>query len=73
MDVQATFGLSILMSFVAFGLVTRFYIWPRLRMPGVVSPSLPSAFAAPAAYGDLVAVVLAVAASLAPARRAPPA
>jgi hypothetical protein len=25
------FGLSILMSFVAFGIVTRTYIWPRLR------------------------------------------
>jgi hypothetical protein len=26
------FGLSVLMSFVAFGIVTRTYIWPRLRM-----------------------------------------
>jgi hypothetical protein len=26
------FGLSVLMSFVAFGFVTRTYIWPRLRM-----------------------------------------
>jgi hypothetical protein len=25
------FGLSVLMSFVAFGIVTRIYIWPRLR------------------------------------------
>jgi hypothetical protein len=82
------------MSFVAFGLVTRLYIWPRLRrlerdealvplvvphtfrfmglsflVPGVVSPSLPSAFAAPAAYGDLVAAILAVAATVALARR----
>jgi len=79
------FGLSVLMSFVAFGVVTRTYIWPRLRMarreealialtvphtfrfiglsfliPGVVSSSLPSAFAAPAAYGDLFAAILAV-------------
>ena len=79
------FGLSVLMSFVAFGIVTRTYIWPRLRMarreealialtvphtfrfiglsfliPGVVSSSLPSAFAAPAAYGDLFAAILAV-------------
>ena len=70
---------------VAFGIVTRLYIWPRLRsisredalialtvphtfrfvglsflVPGVVSPSLPSAFAAPAAYGDLVAAILAI-------------
>ena len=26
------FGLSVLMSFVAFGIVTKIYIWPRLRM-----------------------------------------
>lgn len=96
MPVQALFGLSILMSFVAFGLVTRLYIWPRLGIlaredallplvvphtfrfiglsflvPGVVSPSLPSAFAAPAAYGDLVAAILAIVASLALSRRAP--
>jgi len=81
----AAFGLSVLMSFVAFGIVTRLYIWPRLQVipredalialtvphtfrfvglsflvPGVVSPSLPSAFAAPAAYGDLVAAILAI-------------
>jgi len=94
MDIQALFGLSILMSFVAFGLVTQLYIWPRLRIrerddallplvvshtfrfiglsflvPGVVAPSLPSAFAAPAAYGDLLAAILAVAASIALSRR----
>ena len=74
MGIQALFGLSVLMSFVAFGLITKLYIWPRLRIlerddalhpllvphtfrfiglsvlgPGVVSPSLPSAFAGPAA------------------------
>lgn len=95
MDIQALFGLSVLMSFVAFGLVTKLYIWPRLRtlerddalvplvvphtfrfiglsflVPGVVSPSLPSAYAAPAAYGDLVAAILAVAATVALSRRA---
>src|SRR5216683_4025226 len=95
MDTQALFGLSILMSFVAFGLVTKLYIWPRLRIlerndallplvvphafrfvglsflvPGVVSPSLPSAFAAPAAYGDLIAAILAVVATLALSARA---
>ena len=95
MDIQALFGLSALMSFVAFGIVTKLYIWPRIRMlprenalaflvvphtfrfiglsflvPGVVSPSLPLAFAAPAAYGDLVAAILAVAATLALSRRA---
>jgi hypothetical protein len=95
MTIQALFGLSVLMSFVAFGLVTTRYIWPRLRIlerddalvalvvphafrfvglsflvPGVVSPSLPSAFAVPAAYGDLGAAILAVAATVALARRA---
>lgn len=34
-------------------------------VPGVVSSSLPSAFAAPAAYGDLVAAILAIAGSIA--------
>jgi hypothetical protein len=29
---DALFGLSILMSFVAFGLVTKVFIWPRLRV-----------------------------------------
>src|SRR5262245_27077657 len=83
------------MSFVAFGLVTKLYIWPQLLrserdralvalvvphtfrfvglsflVPGVVSPSLPSAFAAPAAYGDLIAALLAVAATIALASRA---
>ncbi len=37
--------------------------------PGVVSPSLSAAFAAPAAYGDFVAGILAVAATLALAKR----
>ena len=94
MGIQALFGLSILMSFVAFGVVTKLYIWPRLRslerdqallplvvphtfrfiglsflVPGVVSPSLPSAYAAPAAYGDMVAAILAVAATIALSRR----
>lgn len=89
MPINALFGLSILMSFVAFGLVTRLYLWPWLQrtprnealtalvvphafrfvglsflVPGVVAASLPSAFAAPAAYGDLIAAVLAVVAVL---------
>ena len=96
MGIQAIFGLSVLMSFVAFGLVTKLYIWPRLwtlerddalvplvvphtfrfiglsfLVPGVVSPSLPSALAAPAAYGDLVAAILAVPATIALSSRAP--
>jgi hypothetical protein len=39
-------------------------------VPGVVSPGLPVAFAAPAAYGDFVAGILAIAATLALAKRA---
>jgi hypothetical protein len=96
MDSQALFGLSVLMSFVAFGIVTKIYIWPRLRIarreeglialaiphtfrfiglsfliPGVVSPSLSSAFGAPAAYGDLFAAILAVVAIWSLSVRAP--
>ncbi len=95
MPVNALFGLSVLMSFVASGLVAKLYIWPRLQrtpredalaalvtphafrfvglgflVPGVVAPSLPSAFAAPAAYGDLVAAILAVISVLALSARA---
>src|SRR5713226_2552554 len=90
MKVVPLFGLSVLMSFLAYGIVTKLYILPQLRgmrreeailplvvphtfrfvglsflIPGVVSPSLPSAFAVPAAYGDLVAAILAVVAALA--------
>jgi len=43
----------------------------KRRYAGVVSPSLPTAFAAPAAYGDLVAARLAIAASTALSKRAP--
>ena len=96
MNSGALFGLSVLMNFVASGIVTKLYIWPRLRImdrddaivslvaphmflrfiglsflvPGVVSPSLPAAFAVPAAYGDLVAGILAVATTIALSRRA---
>jgi hypothetical protein len=95
MNSEALFGLSVLMSFIAFGIVTKLYIWPRLRVmrredalvplvvphtfrfvglsfliPGVVSPSLSLAFAIPAAYGDLVAAILAVVATLALSARA---
>jgi hypothetical protein len=80
---------------VAFGVVTKLYIWPRLRVmsreeallplvvphmfrfvglsflvPGVVSASLSTDFARPAAYGDLGAALLAVIAVLALAARA---
>jgi hypothetical protein len=96
MDTRAVFGLSVLMSFVAFGFVAARYIVPRLRLrlrndalaslvvphafrfiglsflvPGVVSPSLPRGWAAPAAYGDLGAAMLAVAASIALTRSQP--
>ena len=81
----ALYGISIVFAFIAWGLVTAFYIWPELRrrsllealrpilvlhsfrflglaflIPGVVSPELPAPFAAPAAYGDLIAAVLAL-------------
>ena len=94
MSVQALFGLSVLMNFAAFGLLTALYIWPRVRtlrredaltallvphtfrfvglsflVPGVVAASLPSAFAAPAAYGDLIAALLAMAAIFALVKR----
>ena len=87
MTIQALFGLSIIMSFLASGIVAWLFLWPWLRgmprddallrllvphtfrfiglsflVPGVVSPTLSPAFAAPAAYGDLIAAVLAVAA-----------
>ncbi len=95
MNIDVLLGLSVLMSFLAFGIVTKLYLWPRLRVmrredaliplvvphtfrfvglsflvPGVVSPSLSPAFAIPAAYGDLVAAILAVVATLALAARA---
>ena len=84
MSIAALFGLSALMSFLAFGIVTKLYIWPKLRVmrrddaliallvphtfrfvglsflvPGVVSPALSPTFAVPAAYGDLIAAILA--------------
>src|SRR5262245_32549131 len=95
MSIDALFGLSILMRFLAFAIVTKVCICPRLRVmsrtdallpvvlphtfrfaglsvlvPWVVSPSLSSAFAIPAAYGDLVAAILAGVATLALAARA---
>ena len=95
MNSNALFGLSILMSFIAYGIVTKVYVLPQLRarrgtdilipfvilhtsrfvglsflIPGVVSPSLAPEFAVPAAYGDLVAAILAGVATLALAARA---
>jgi hypothetical protein len=82
---QLWFFVSIALSFIAWGIVTARYIWPKLRLrhraealqpllilhsfrfiglaflvPGVVSPDLPSAFAQSAAYGDLIAAILAL-------------
>ena len=47
------------------------FIGLSFLVPGVVSPSLPRAFAVPAAYGDLIAGVLAIVATISLARRAP--
>ena len=85
MSPQLCFFVSVAFGFVAWGLVAKRYIWPRLRVlsavdalrpllvlhvfryvglafliPGVVSPDLPSAFAHPAAYGDIAAASLAL-------------
>jgi hypothetical protein len=76
---------SVGFSFVAWGIVVAWYVWPQLRgrsraeamrpllvlhsfrfvglsflVPGVVSPDLPAAWAGPAAYGDLIAAILAL-------------
>jgi hypothetical protein len=94
MSQLALYGTGIAFSFIAWGLVTAWYIWPRLPrqpladalrplillhcfrfvglaflVPGVVSPDLPAAFARPAAYGDLIAAVLALLALAALPRR----
>jgi hypothetical protein len=45
------------------------FIGLSFLVPGVVSPSLPAAFAAPAAYGDFVAGILAITATVALSRR----
>jgi hypothetical protein len=85
MQPQLCFFLSIAFSFIAWGIVTRRYIWPELRLrqrtdalrpllilhsfrflglaflvPGVVSPDLPASFAHAAAYGDIIAAILAL-------------
>ncbi|HET7098288.1 MAG TPA: hypothetical protein VFJ68_12930 [Casimicrobiaceae bacterium] len=86
---QFSFFASIAFSFVAWGIVTVRYIWPKLRVlpraealrpllvlhsfrfiglaflvPGVVSVDLPSAFSHSAAYGDIIAAILALLALL---------
>ena len=86
MDAQLRFGLSVVLSFLTWGLVAKYYIWPFVRaqrgragfrpilllhatrfvglgflVPGVADPAIPVAFAGPAAYGDLIAALLALA------------
>ena len=85
MSQLALYGTAIAFSFVAWGLVVTWYVWPELRdrtradalrpllvlhcfrfiglsflVPGVVARDLSAAFAEPAAYGDLLAAVLAL-------------
>jgi hypothetical protein len=60
MNPQQIFGLQVLLSFLVYGLVARWYVTPRLApLP------LPARFAVPAAYGDLLAGLLALAAIVA--------
>ena len=90
MTIQQIFGLQVLLSFVLFTLIARWYVNPRLAalpvdralqpllvlhasrhmglvflVPTVVGGTLPVAFAAGAAYGDLLAGLLALAALVA--------
>jgi hypothetical protein len=58
-----------LLALVAPHLFLRF-IGLSFLVPGVVSPSLPTAFSLPAAYGDFVAGLLAITATVALSRRA---
>jgi len=96
MTAQQIFGLQVLLSFLVYGLVARWYVTPRLAplplhvalqpllvlhatrylgmvflVPTVVGPALPAGFAVPAAYGDLLAALLALAALVALHARAP--
>lgn len=82
---QLCFFVSIAFAFIAWTIVAKQYIWPKLRLrqradalrpllilhsfrfiglaflvPGVASPDLPSTFAQSAAFGDLIAAVLAL-------------
>jgi hypothetical protein len=58
-----------LVSLVAPHMIIRF-LGLSFLVPGVVSPALPAAFAVPAAYGDFVAGILAIVATMALAKRA---
>jgi hypothetical protein len=94
-NTRQIFGLQVLLSFLVYGLVARWYVAPRLAslplhaalppllvlhalrymgmvflVPTVVGPALPASFAGPAAYGDLVAGLLALGAMVALRTRA---
>jgi hypothetical protein len=96
MNATPVLGLSVLFSFIAWGMVARLYVWPRLAsastrgalmaliaphlfrfvglsffVPGVVASALPQAFAREAAIGDLIAMLLAMVATLALAAELP--
>lgn len=85
MDSFQIFGLQVLLSLIAYSLIAKWYVTPRLAalplhdallplflphafrhlgmvflVPAVVAPTLPAAFAAPAAHGDLLAGLLAL-------------
>jgi hypothetical protein len=95
MNPQQIFGLQVLLSFLVYGLIARWYVWPRLAplplpvalqpllvlhatrhvgmvflVPTVVGAALPARFAGPAAYGDLLAGLLALGAIVALRARA---
>src|SRR2546425_12358218 len=81
------FVVQVVLSFVVYGLIARWYVGPRLAalplpaalppllfihafrylglvflVPAVAAPTLAPEFARPAAYGDLLAALLALAA-----------
>ena len=85
MSPQLCFFGSIAFAFIAWGIVAKRYIWPKLRVlqradalrpllilhsfrfeglaflvPGVVAADLPRVFAHSAAYGDIIAAILAL-------------
>jgi len=95
MNTQQIFGLQVLLSFVVYALIARWYVAPRLAslpvgqalqpllalhafrhlgmvflVPTVVGGTLPPSFAVAAAYGDLMAGLLALAAIVALRARA---
>lgn len=90
MNPRQIFGLQVLLSFLVYGLVAKWYVTPRLAtlplhsalqpllalhafrhlgmvflVPTVVGSALPPSFGVPAAYGDLLAGLLALSAIVA--------